>query len=271
MKKGKTQNNTIYEIDDFQHHCHLWNIVPSGQGKGIVLLRKIVDAIQNNNYSRPYNKIPSFLITGEEGKGLVARALVNSLQIEDIRECPSCYLENGISSHQFFSDSITNTAHIITHIEHLNKVAESVVWRYLAQGRCTYSNFFTKKIDSIIHCNGLIVLTTKNKDVLSSSIIKAIDNIVELERFSNEQLKLIVHQRLKFIGMEYDGEGILQEIVGKDPLGIGEVMQFLKKCVMLMHAENWDCLTYEIVEKAVRLSSLSVEPPPSPPDDDIPF
>jgi len=95
-----------------------------------VLLRKIVDAINNANYSDPGNKLPSFLIIGTEGKRLVARALANSLVIEDIRECPATYFENGYFSHQFFSDSIASTAHIITDVEDIQEKAEPTLWKY---------------------------------------------------------------------------------------------------------------------------------------------
>ena len=103
-----------------------------------------------------------------------------------------------------------------------------------------------------MHCNGLIVLTAINKAVLSDSIVNAVDYLIELEPFTTEQLKLIVHQRLKFIGIDYDGEGILEEIVGKD-IGIEDVIRFLKKCVLLLQAEHEDLLDYDIVQRAIRL------------------
>ena len=43
MKKQQEQQKEIYELDDFEKYCHLWNIIPGGSGKGIALLRKIVD------------------------------------------------------------------------------------------------------------------------------------------------------------------------------------------------------------------------------------
>ena len=75
MKKQEEEQKT-HDLDDFQHHCNLWNIIPGGSGKGIVQLRKIVDQIHANNYSRPESKMPSILITGE-GKILAAKAVKN--------------------------------------------------------------------------------------------------------------------------------------------------------------------------------------------------
>ena len=262
----KTENNSIYEIDDFKFHSHLWNLIPSGQGKGIVLLRSIIDAIQANNYSRPGNKLPSILIIGEEGKKLTAIAIANSLQIEDIRECKAVYLDNGISSFQHFCESTTNTAHILTDVNELKPNAESALWRYLSKRRCSYFNFLTKNIDNILFCNGLIIMTSKDIESVSIPIIKETDYIVELEPFTTEQLKIIVHQRLKFCGIRYEGEEVLQAIVGAEPVGLKQVMQFLKRCVIFMQAEYGDCLSLEMVEKVKRLSGMAVET-----GDDIPF
>ena len=50
MKKQDKQIGT-YELDEFEQYIHLWNVIPGGSGKGIVLLRKIVDSIQADNYS----------------------------------------------------------------------------------------------------------------------------------------------------------------------------------------------------------------------------
>lgn len=249
----KTQNKKLYEIDDFEKQCHLWSIVPGGTGKGILLLRKIVDAIQADSYSRPDSKLPSILITGS-GKQLVAKALVNSLALEDIRNCHSKYLDNGISSHQFFNNSASNTAHIITNIEHLKSNAESVLWRYLKNRCCGYYNFATQKYDNIVHCYGLIILTaTSRKLVLSDTIIKAADYIIELEPLTADQCEIVVHQYLKFCGIEYDGEQVLNAVVGNAPGSMRHIMQLLRICLVVMRAGHGECLTVEIAEKARRL------------------
>ncbi len=248
----ETQKQQLYEIDDFQNLCHLWSIVPGGNGKGILLLRKLVDAIQANNYSRPGNRLPSILIVGK-GKQLVAKALVNSLAIVDARFCHAKYLDNGIGSSQFFNDSIASTAHIISHIEKLTPMSESVLWRYLVNGCCNYFNFASRKYDMILHCNGLIVLTAQDIESVSEPIIKAVDHTIELEPLSTDQLEIVVHQQLKFCGIEYEGEEVLQAIVGNDLDSIRPIMQFLKTCLVVMRAEHEDVLTVEIVEKARRL------------------
>ena len=266
MKKQQDK----HEIDQFEDYCHLWNIVPGGSGKGIALLRKIVDKIQNDNYSDPGNKPPSFIITGATGRKLVARALVNSLAIEDIRTCPGKYFENGIFSFQFFWNSIANTAHIITNVEQLEEKAEPVLWKFLKNRRCSYYNGVKRAYDNIVYCNGLIIMTAHNKDMVSGSIIEATDYIIKLEPLTMDQLEAAVHQRLVFCGIEYEGEEVLKKIIDQGVGKIEFVIPFLKKCLMLMKAEMGECLDMKIIQKAIRLSSLPV-PPSSHHNDDIPF
>lgn len=262
---SKTKHKDVYELEDYENHCHLWNIFAGGNS--LVLLRKIVDSIHYNNYARPGKRLPSLIVTGDQRR-LVAKAFINSLKIEDIRECPGLYLDNGISSSHFFEDSLINTAHLITDTEHMTKTGESVVWRYLKEGKCGYYNFNSKNYDKIVHCNGLIILTSKNPGVVPQSIIKEVDHCVAMEPCSAEQIKMIICQQLKFCDIPYKGEAVLEEIVKTYPMEIGVIMRLLKTCIVLLRADLSNYLTVKIVRTAKRLCSLPVPPPPV---DDIPF
>jgi len=272
MKKQEEQK-IKYELKDFESQCHLWNLVPGGSGKGVVKLRKIVDSIQADNYSNPYKKLPSFLIVGEKdtGKNVVAKAIVNSLILDDVRESHARYFDNGIHSTLFFRDSLYGTAHIITNIENLTIAAESVLWRYLKHGFYKYYNYSTREFDIEQYCNGMIILTATEKSKLSKSILGVVDNMIELEPYSIEQQKLIVHQILTvFCGINYvGGEIVLQEIVDEGVGMIGIVIDFLKTCIMVMKTELLDCLDMAVVEKAKRLwvSNAPIGPPP----EEIPY
>ena len=256
MKKQKEQ----HQLDQFEDHCHLWNIVPGGQGKGVVLLRKIVDAIQHDNYSAPSNKLPVILITGSSGSGVgkkfTAQALTKSLAIEDVRICPGRYFENGYSSHQFFTDSYPSTAHILINIEEMQSRVEPTLWKYINNRQCSYYSGAEKEYDNTVYCNGLIVLTAQHKDKVSSSILKVTDYVVELEPLNNDQLEAALHQRLVFCGIEYGGEEVLKAMVHHGEGTIKYSVAFLKHCLMLMKAEMKDCLTMEVVKKASRIRPI---------------
>lgn len=265
MKKQEQK----YEIEDFSHQVHLWNLVPGGQGKDIVLLRRIVDAIQSDNYSAPGNRTPSFLIAGATGKKLVASALINSLIIYDVREVHAKYFDNGIQSFEFFWDSLSSTAHVITDIEKLSGRTESTLWKYLNNRECSYYNNMNRSFDKIVHCNGMIIMTCNNLALISDTIIRATDHIIRLEELTLDQLEAVIHQRLVFCGVEYDGEEVLRAIVEVGNAKIDLIIEFLKICILMMKAELLDCLDMEVVNRAKRLNNTPILPPPT--GDGIPF
>ena len=268
MKKQKEQ----HQLDEFEDNCHLWNIVPGGSGNGIVLLRKIVDSIQHDNYSAPNNKLPVISITGSSGVGkeFTARALVNSLAIQDIRICPGRFFENGYYSHQFFTDSFPATAHVITNIEDMRSSAESTLWKYIYNRQCSYYNGTDRTYDNIVFCNGSIVLTANSKDKISDLILKAADYQVELEPLNLDQIEAALHQRLFFCGIEYDGDEVLKAMVHHGGGNIEYAIRFLKHCMMVMKSETADFLDMTIVKKASRISPIPLKKP-VPIDDDMPF
>jgi len=269
MKKQSEQKET-HEIWEFERYCHLWNIVPGGIGKGIVQLRKIVDSIQHDNYENRGNEYPTFLITGKTGKRLATRALINSLAIEDHRVCPGRYFENGYYSHQFFSDSYLSTAHIIININEVLTRSEPILWKYLNDKEFTYYNSNKRIYDNITHCNGIIVMTARHKKMVSETIKKATDYIIELEPLNSDQLEAAVHQRLVFCGVDYkNSEKVLKAIIEVGQGQIEIVIPFLKKCLMMMKAEMHDCLDMEVVEMVDRLFSIPESASSS--EDNIPF
>ncbi len=259
------KQQTEYNIEDYINHINLWNIPSSS---GIILLQKIVDSIQYNQFKNLYRQSPSVLITGEN-RDLTARAYINSFQIEDFRECPGQYLDNGMNSSQFFEYSLIDTAHLITDIEHLTKMGQSVVWRYLKEGRCTYYNFVTKDFSKIIQCNGLIVLTAQKIDNVSKSILEAVDYIIQTESCSIEQLRQFVTQQLKFCGVSFRGQTVIDEIVNTPDIDIRSIMRLLKACIVLLEADLRKYLTVKIVQDAKKLCSFSVSADHHA--DDIPF
>lgn len=260
-KKQQTQ----YEIEDFENHINLWNIPSSS---GIILLQKIVDSIQYNQFNKSDRQLPSVLITGEN-RDLTARAYINSFQIEDFRECPARFLDNGMNSSQFFEYSLIDTAHLITDIEHLTKIGQSVVWRYLIEGKCTYYNFITKDFTKILQCNGLIVLTAQKVDNVPKSISTAVDHIINTESYSIEHLRQFVTQQLKFCGIYFRGQSVIDEIANTPGMDITSIMQLIKTCIVLLEADLRIYLTVKIVQEAKQLCSFSVSADHR--NDDIPF
>jgi hypothetical protein len=248
----KTQETiTRRNLDEYENDVNLYRLVSGGKNKGLQILRKIVDKIHSDSYSSPGTKIPSILIHGKEGTRLHALALLNSLCITDIRECDSKFFDSGMSSKEVFEDSLFGSAHLITNIEQLRPAQETTIWRFLKFGRCLYNNFVAKTKE-YIHCNGMIILTAKDVSKVSSTILAAVDYKVEIEPYTQEQLELIIHMKLRFCGIDYDDEKVLAMII---EFGVGNfqtIMDLLKICELIIKSDGEE-LTPKLVQKASRL------------------
>ena len=247
MEKQEKQVEITKTIDDFEIDTHLWNIFTGGSGKSLIMLKKIVDAIQ----WQKVDKMPSILLYGGEGRTLLAKALINSLVIEDLREVDSRYFDCGIPSEFFFEDSLYGTAHLITNIQNIRGTFESNLWQYLKFGRCRYDHY--AKGTSYIHCNGLIVLTSLTLEI-PKQILDAVDYKIEVEPFNNSQLELVILQRLKYCGIGYsEDEAILKKIVevGKS---LKNTMALLKTAITIMNSEGRNGLTLKDIDMAAKLS-----------------
>ena len=109
-------------------------------------------------------------------------------------------------------------------------------------------------------------MTTTDTERINDAMLSAIDYIIHIDELNRDQLEAIVHQKLVFAGVEYRDE-VLREIIDAGEEKIGLVMEFLKRCLMLMRAEMQEYLSLELVNKAKRLSGI----PDLDIEDTIPF
>lgn len=267
MKKQIKQPEP-HQLEQFEDYINLFTLIPGGSGNGVVMLRKIVDSIHSSSFESSQYKPLSFLITGPSGCGkrLAAKALANSLALADVRECPGKYLDYGINSNHFFQDSTFSTCHIIAGIQEAKR-CESVLWRYLKEGKCNYFNPMDGTFSKVIYAYGLIIMTATSTKDIPLPLLKVTTHVVELEPYTIEQIKCILHQVLFFMGQEYQGEAVLQELVKIYPVTIKKSIELLKMSINLMRAELKDYLTIDLVGKTKRLMGEAV----TEFDDEIPF
>jgi hypothetical protein len=250
MKEEKKAIPQISSLEEFEQAVNLYRLISGGTSrKGLVLLRKIVDLIHYNNYFAPGTKLPSILICGE-GARTHSYALINSLCCEDVRECSGKFFDRGIPSKVFFEESTTKVVHLITNIENIGGY-EAILWDYLRNGRHRYEHMYGGY--EYIHCNGMILLTTSDLSKVSQVLIDTLDYIVRLEPYKKDQLVLIAIERLQMLGIDYEIEKVVDDIIKYSGQGIYQLMDFLKKCVLLVRAEYGSRLTAKIVEKAQKL------------------
>jgi hypothetical protein len=255
-KQQEQQTEKKHQLSDFIEHINLFNIVPGGDGKAITLLKTIVDSIQATNYKYPNKQLPSFLLIGgtNTGKSIVAQALANSLACSETWLLPAEYLDAGAPSVQFFSDSYQDTCQILTGFLSATKLAESVVYRYLKDGKCNYYNYITKKCDIVNKAFGMLILTADSQTGISKSVLKEIDHVVELQPYTTDQIIAILHQYLNiFLKIQYEDAQVLKEIVEIGQNNVRHVVEFLRLCLVVMDSEMKECITMKTVNKAKRL------------------
>lgn len=242
-----TQNKQIVELSEFDSSISLWQMIPSGKGKALALLKTISNSVLNST-----NKtVPSVLITGKEGKRTHASAFSRALASDKITEIDGSLLQVTVGMVHFFDASFDET-HIITNAEQLVPQGKHSVAQILRERKFTLYNYVRKQHD-IYAVPGIVILTATELSKVPEPIIDAIDFVVEIKKYSIEQLKLVVLQRLKYAGFDYECEEVLSEIVNGGKGQLKQVIRFLKLCVVVMGAEGRDELSMKDVKKALRL------------------
>jgi len=235
----------IKTVDTFENDANLWNIIAGGSGKALILLKKLTDAIQ----WQKVDKMPSILFYGTEGKRFLSHVFCNSLSV-DITEFEAKYFD--VNSIEFLFETNPHNL-IIKNIESLSPYNESYIWQ------CLKNSYFqkydhTKRGISYVYCN-LIILTASNIELVPQQLLNLIDYKIKLERFTAEQLELLILQRLKYLNIstsDSETNEILKQIVDIG-IDLKNTIGLLKRCITVMHAEGRDNLTMKDVELAIKL------------------
>jgi len=256
MKK-QTKQQAVIDLDSF-NDVSLFQMIPSGTGMGLSLLKTIVDSVHNGRA-----KLNSLLITGKEGLQTHASAFIGALGISDYNQIDASLLLSPPSLHPFFCQG-SYQAFVISNCEKLVPVVQTPIYHVLTKQQFGLYNYHTGAPD-IYPVSGLVLMTTRNNKKVPAPILDAVQHIVQLEDYTKEQLELIILQRLKYAHADYENEYILQDIVRYGHNNLGKCIRFLKCCISVMQSEGRQKLSVEDVIKSARLNRLNDL------GDDIPF
>ncbi len=242
-----TQNTQITDLLEFDNSISLWQMIPSGKGKALALLRTIVDSIHNSTNG----KTPSILVVGEEGKKTHARAFVRALGIESITEVEAALLQpiNGLI--QFFS-SVSEAAYLITNAKWLVPQAKLAVAQIFNEKHFSLYNYVLKAEDEY-QVPGIVILTATDASKVPEPIISAVDYVVHIEPYTGEQLLQIIRQRLKYCGLRCRSESVLIEILKQGNGQLKHIMRILRICIAVVLADGRDELLMEDLGNAMKL------------------
>jgi hypothetical protein len=251
----KSEEKRIPDLAEFDQSVSLYQLIPAGTGKGLSLLKKIVDYILT---AKPI-RIPSVLITGGHGIRTHASAFLRALGLEDTREMDGFLLQPCSSLIDYFRNPSANTTgYIITGAHQLDAQVQVKMSDILNRRKFNMFNFI-KEAKETYGVEGVLVLTAPSIFVVPESIRRNADYHVAIEPYTHQQKILIVLQRLKYCGLEYATEEVLVEVVLRGNGNLREMIQLMQVCITLLRTEGRTILEMQDVKKAADLLPPTIQ------------
>jgi hypothetical protein len=244
----KSEENHIVDLADFDQSISLYQMIPAGSGKGLMLLKKIVEYILTAKPTR----IPSILITGAQGIRTHARAFLRALAIEDVRETDGLLLQPCSALIDYFRNPSPDTGYIIAGAYNLDKQVQPLMIDVLTNQKFNMYNFVRESKETY-SVQGLLVLTTRSINLLPPPMRQIFDYIIEIESYTNDQKILIGLQRIKYCGIGYRSEEVLEEIVMRTNGNLRQMIHLLQIAITLISAEGRMELDIQDIRKAADL------------------
>ena len=107
------------------------------------------------------------------------------------------------------------------------------LYEVVSKGEFSRDDYLHKTTEVVPVLNP-VVMTTHTKNNVPKYLKEKIDHIVELEDYSDQQLELIVLQRLKYCGLDYKEEKVLKLIVEYGLENLQNIIRLLKGAIAFM-------------------------------------
>jgi hypothetical protein len=253
---NQDQKNEYVDLENYDTSVSLWQMVPSGQGKGLGKLQLIVDAVHSGPIGHSTKPL-SVLIAGE-AKKTHSRAFLRALGAVDIAELPAYFLTLRYGFSDFVASQESFDGLLLTNIEQTAVYYMRCLYQYLKEGRYLIKNL--SKLDEtpfpfdIVYGQCPIVLTTADINIIPSFVKQTIDYVVMIEPYTEEQIKQILVQRIKYLGtIEYEGQSLIDRIVELGKGKLEKSISLLKDSLLVMHSEGKTTLTHHHLDRVVKL------------------
>ena len=253
MKKQKQKQ--LVNIDEFDSTVSLWQLLPSGAGRGLSHLKLIVDSVLNNKADKA-TKPFSLLVTGKQGTRTHARGFIRALGLEYINEMPAHLLQAPTDAiYDFFKPELFGDSYLISNIDTLYPAVLKTPYQIISKGKYIVIDY-SRNIKEIYAVYRPLVMTTHNINKLPKYFLEKIDHIVKLEDYTDQQLELAVLQRLKYANIDYQEEKVLSLLVAYGHSKLYNIIRLLKSSitVMLSGSDSRKTLTVDDIKKVVAYS-----------------
>ncbi len=246
----KQEQRQIVDLDEFDSEISLFQLIPCGIGRRLKFLRHMVDSILNNSHSRKGFKPISLLITGTQGKRTHGRCFLRALGIEQICEMPSSLVYPAPAIQDFFDEPTPSKGYLISDVKSMHYLVQVNIYDIIKKGEYSLPNYMrhgnpTQPVPSHI------VLTAKDKEDMPEAIADAVTHSFEMEDYTDLQLELAALQRLKYAGIDYDGEELLTNIVKIGERNLHSMVKLMETAITLMLSESRTTLNLKDVENAI--------------------
>jgi hypothetical protein len=191
---------------------------------------------------------------GKEGKQTHARAFLNAVAVDSVRQIEASILQPYGGIRSFFDESSRNTGFIIRNAELLASHTHEFMYGILSERRFPKYNPIEAKIE-LIPVHGTIILTASPPySQPIHALIKQMDHIVELPPYTpnHELLKLVLYQRIRYCALNAE-ENVLDAIVVRGGRTLSRTIRLLQACVVIVRGQGRSKITVEDVRRASAL------------------
>lgn len=246
-KQGQKQ---IVDLDQFDQTVSLWQLLPSGTGRGLKQIKTIVDSIHNSKVEHTLKPL-SMLISGTQGTRTHARCFLRAIGLDYPLELPAHLLQATANEvFNFFSPTRLCDSYIISAISLLYPSVLKTPFEIISTGQYSIYND-VRKTTEVVPVFRPLIMTTYRKDDVPKYFQEKVDHIIELENYTKQQLELIVLQRLKYCNLDYEEEKVLELIVECGLKRLDHIIRLLKNVITVMLADSRTTLTVGDVMKVV--------------------
>jgi hypothetical protein len=250
----KIEEKRIADLSEFDNEVSLYQMIPSGSGRGLSLLKKIVDYIHT---AKPF-RLPSILIVGAQGARTHARAFLRALAFEDVRETDGLLMQPCSALIDYFRNPSPDTGYIIAGAHNLDKLVQPLMIDILANQKFNMYNFVRESKET--YCvQGLLVMTSRAINLIPPPMRQMFDYQVEIEPYTFQQKILAVLQRLRYCSLGYESEQVLEEITLRGDGVLRKMVQLIQICITLISTDGRTEIGLKDVKKAVDLLPPSIQ------------
>ena len=252
LEPRNTHKSQLHSLDIFDAEVSLWQILPTTTGLYLKLLKYIVDYELNHAVERG-DKPLSLLIIGSKGTGkrTISRAFLRSIAVESIKEISGSLVQVNSSLVEYFYPSGLETGYLITEFEQIDPSVMPLIYQIITSGEYRIYNY-SRRTYELYPVYGPMILTTENLEKVPSSIIDHVSYQIKLTGWTQNELILVILQRIRYCQLDYEGEQVLNLLLQTGKGDLRTIIQLLKLTITIVLAQNRSKILIQDVRKAAQ-------------------